>query len=345
MNTLIVMTSAGVLCCVSIVLTSLFAFSFSASRGEDLGIVALVLTLAIGVSVDLSKYLFWIYRKAHYSFYFISLILLLFSWSASVSFFVTSERSNVERARLASASYQSHLAQIESLKQRIENKQHIIKARLASAYHDQWDKAEKLSLEITQLNSELSALLLKTQSIGMDDAESQIGSSTFFKSLANLMSTSTLIISSSFYGLLALMIETCSISLISLSGYLPKEKSNGKSRNAETEDFESTGVNAQTDIDKGEGPQRAVDNDKVTFDQVRVDILMEKVPPIARQIMNRYKLRHSEVKEMLNEMYRNRELEKKKNKYTLNPAYKRSGNGILEHKDMDNQDEETSLTQ
>lgn len=99
------MLLAGVkvlLCAVSMILTALFALSFSGLQviQSDAGLsgaqatasvngfelLSAGLMIAVGIAIDSSKYLFWS-RAHHPGFIALSLGLVIFSWLASLAFF------------------------------------------------------------------------------------------------------------------------------------------------------------------------------------------------------------------------------------------------------------------
>ena len=208
------------LCSVSMILTALFALSFSTDSlglpfsvpGE--AIIAPVLMVIVGLSLDAIKYLFWGSGVFHYQLS--SLVLVFFSWAASVAFFVTQDDAKVERARIQSPEYHAYLAEKSGLERQIEQKTALVELKSSSQFHKQWKESERLSNEVGELSDRLNRVLLTGQTIGLDQAKSQLTSSAFFDGLGNAIQESGDTVRNAFFAILALLLELGSIGVISL---------------------------------------------------------------------------------------------------------------------------------
>lgn len=286
------------LCSVSMVLTGLFAVSFS-SPGEPLGPRATFgpgLMVLIGLGIDLSKYVFWRSRSAHIAFFTLSLLLVMFSWAASVAFFVTQEAQGIEKVRTESASYHAHRIAIDSLGQEIAAKQVLVDKRLGSRYHDQWDKGEALSREIAVLNAKLAWLVNDSTSVGREEARRKASTSAFFLRLASALHIDADVIAVITYSMLALLIEVSALGMISLSSTCYTEVPVTKNGNTRP---------CGSDISSQEA-------------RLRHAILAGNTPPIARQIIRDYRMRHATVKKILKDLFDEGRLRKQNNIYVLN---------------------------
>ena len=209
-----------VLCAVSMVLTALFALSFSTSSlglpfsvpGE--AIIAPVLMVVVGVSLDAIKYLFW--GTGTFHFQISSLVLVFFSWAASVAFFVTQDDAKVERARVNTPAYQAYLVEKNALEQQISQKAALVELKSNSQFHKQWQESERLSNELVILSEQLNQLLLDGGQIGFLQAKGQLTSSAFFDGIGRIANVPGETIRNVFFAVLALLLELGSIGMISL---------------------------------------------------------------------------------------------------------------------------------
>ncbi len=254
------------LCIVSMLLTSMFAINFSSSSNNQI-YFNILLMLIIGIGIDLSKYLFWNNKDSNLSFLIISIVLVVFSWCASVSFFVTQERSNIEEVRILTPAYQAYLNQIQSIEQEIAKKKRLAEKRLDSRYHSQWDKSELLFNEIADLNQQLNQSIASEHTIGLDEAQRAIGTSAFFISIAELTRIKVNIVGAFFYAVLSIIIEVSSLSMINLSSI----KSN-----------EDKYISKSKKIKEG--------------------IINNQIEPNVRLIMDTYKVSHAFVKQVFDEL-------------------------------------------
>jgi len=208
------------LCLISMVLTGCFALSFGAVNSNTgnnaLNLWSPILLLAVGIALDLSKYIFWAVhnKKWHQAYKLLAVILMLFSWMASVAFFITSEDEKIATYRKQTADYLSYQTQLADLDRNIEAQNQLLKNRLSSRFHDQWDKGEIITQEIQGLQQQRKALIAKEQSIGIQDAYNHLVSLAFFNAIAKMTNIDKNTVRNIFYAILALLIEICALGLI-----------------------------------------------------------------------------------------------------------------------------------
>jgi hypothetical protein len=215
------LTICGVLCAVSMVLTACFALSFGSSGSEPGSIMAVVsplILITIGVVIDLSKYLFWGARgeNASLGFAFLAVVLMIFSWMASVAFFISSEEIKLTNFRKQTAQYKAFDLELKNLDEVITQKTKQSEKRLGSSFHNQWDKSEAITQDISTLMNKRAALLLQEPAIGLNQAQQTLVSMAFFRSIASLTGLQGDTVRNAFYGALALLIEVCAFGLLSL---------------------------------------------------------------------------------------------------------------------------------
>ena len=213
----------AVLCIVSMVLTALFALSFgSDSVPIENGILdgsSSIILITIGLVLDLSKYIFWgaaDYSRTGNVYKGLAIVLMVFSWMASVAFFITNEEQKVTTQRKDTPQYQAFLSEIESLDLMIDQKSVQSKKRLGSKYHDQWDKSEELTSQVEKLVQRRQTLLNSEPSIGMDTVSENLVSMAFFTSVSRIVNMDSDVVRNVFYGMLALLVEVCAFGLIRL---------------------------------------------------------------------------------------------------------------------------------
>jgi len=147
----------ALLCLISIVLTGCFALSFGSvnSSTENTAFIlwSPILLLAVGIALDLSKYIFWAVhnKKWHQAYKSLAVILMLFSWMASVAFFITSEDEKISTHRKQTSEYFAYQTQLADLDRNIETQSQLLNNRLSSRFHDQWDKGEIITQDIQVL--------------------------------------------------------------------------------------------------------------------------------------------------------------------------------------------------
>ena len=218
---LVVELTKIILCAVSMCLTALFALSFST---DHLGLpfqipgeywIAPVLMVVVGLSLDSIKYVFW--ATGLTVFQLGSLVLVVFSWCASVAFFITQDDSKLNNVRKETPAYLSYQTKVDSLQREIRQKEQLIVKRTSSQFHKQWAEGERLSNELIQLNQDLSNLLKAEASIGVSEARRSMTSSAFFNGLGQWFGQTGITVRNVFYAILALLLELGSIGMVSLS--------------------------------------------------------------------------------------------------------------------------------
>lgn len=284
------------LCTVSMVLTALFALSFAPLAEQDglFGWLHPVLMVLTGISIDLGKYVFWHARSQHLAFLLLSCMLVIFSWAASVAFFVTQERAGIERSREETAVYHAHNSRVETLRELVVEKRQLAQKRLESKYHEQWDKSEQLLREIATIERELTDLLLAADSVGLEAAVRSRSTSAFFSALSAMSGIPASIVYVVGYAVLAMMIEVCSLGLVSLSAVETKQRRDPVRQ-------EKTGSG---------------DVSRETL--LRRDILNGNVAPVTRNLIKTYRMQHTAVKRILEELLKEGYLRKQNRMYVLN---------------------------
>lgn len=209
-------------------LTALFALSISGvdyagnilnsvvSHTYDDYLFETLLFVLIGICIDISKYIFWAesYRGRYYRL--IGLLLMMLSWLASVSFFLAAETTSLQKENFGSIEYQTAAIQITSLKKELLAHERIVEKRLASQYHSQWRLGEQglkqtssLRLKIQDLEHELK-LLSESREITTSAMH------YFFIAVADVLHVSDGMVRWVSFGLLALLLEVCTLASISL---------------------------------------------------------------------------------------------------------------------------------
>lgn len=309
MNSILVQSTRYLLCLVSMLLTGLFALSFSSTAhlsvpftivGNEF--LAPVFMVVVGMGIDLSKYLFWYYRHEAVLFLVISLLLVFFSWAASVAFFLSQEQGNLALIQKDTRAYQAHQAKIHRLQQTIAEKRLLVGKRLDSRYHTQWDKAADLMQEISWLEKQLAPLIPRSDTVGVTEAQQQLSTSAFFAGLAKLLDSSITVVATTTYGVLALLIELCALGSISLAQLVSKTSS---ARVFPHNAYQGTPAieNKQTNRKDRESSAttRPIKPEKKA--RLRADILNGTVAPIIRQIKRSgYGLSEENIRKILQEL-------------------------------------------
>ncbi|MBV1870898.1 MAG: GntR family transcriptional regulator [Gammaproteobacteria bacterium] len=290
----------GLLCVLSMVLTACFSLSFgSGMDGNNQWIVygSLALLVLIGLVLDLSKYVFWsalvidnnrIYRA-------LAVVLMLFSWLASVAFFISSENHKMLQARINSAEYTAYIQRLSSLDRKIEDKQREFNQRINSKFHDQWDKSTALLEEIEVFSSSKVSLLLKEPDIGRISAAQSVVSMAFFNSIAHLLKLNSDSVRNGFYALLALLIEVCAFGLLSLCRKDPVAVSILCSAC-------SIKVVIETPLGRNGEPPALSGEDTDGQEKLIADIRSGKVIPVFNQLKGHYGLSHVKIREVLKQL-------------------------------------------
>ncbi len=304
MPILFIQITRYLLCFVSMLLTGLFALSFSSTvpLASELPIVeknymAPLLLVAVGMAIDLSKYLFWQYRDKANLFLLISLLLVLFSWAASLAFFLTQEQSNIKATQRQTPAYQAHQIEADRLRQAIAEKRLLLRKRLQSQYHAQWEKADDTMEAINTLEKELTVLLRKNSTVGLTAARQQLSTSAFFISIAGLSGFSSATVAVIAYGALALLIELCALGTISLAQVV-KASHHKIHENVSAKTKQSKPVNKKTTLS---GSLQSKINQKKA--RLRQAIINGTVVPAIRKIKRSgYGLSEANIRQVLQEL-------------------------------------------
>lgn len=276
----------GVLCVVSMILTACFALSFGSTTGSDdsqfMQIASPVILITIGVVLDLSKYIFWgaSGKEKKGVFTFLAVVLMTFSWMASVAFFVSSEDKKVTDFRKETAEYTGFQTEVEFLKSTIEQKTLQSKKRLDSKFHDQWDKSEALTSDIEALSNRLKVLIKKEPSIGLEEARDSVVSIAFFHSISEVTGSNAIVVRNMFYGLLALLIEVCAFGLISLCGRKVELNSPITAHNSFVEDPALAEHITIEGNDSGKDTPSMHDEENVILDPIDDDLVAPPSPAL-----------------------------------------------------------------
>lgn len=291
------------LCFVSMMMTALFALSFVSSVD---GYVTAILMLMIGVCVDLSKYIFWYYRKEHRAFFSISLILVVFSCFASVAFFVTEERKMIDVNIEKTYQYKSHLKTIQLIELEIEAKRKILDTRLDSKFHKQWDMSEKVVNDLAKLRKDLSLLMSESKSIGLDEARQNISTTAFFLGLSEIVGIEFNFLMTFCYAVLALLLEACSLGVIALSGAVE-----GATR---VDVKDTTEESYFSSVKQGD---RDSDRRRKLTTRIIEDIGCGEVKPVLRNIIKDYRIQYAQAKDIFDTLVSIGALKKRGNGYQL----------------------------
>jgi hypothetical protein len=209
------------LCFLSMLLTGLFCVevAHSASEFHSVRVLSIVGLLVVGVGFDLSKYIFWHFHSRSTWYLINCLVLVIFSWSASVAFFVSNQQASLESSRIESVSYQALKVEIDSIRAQIRQKTAVLENRLNSEFHEQWDKAEALTDSIQDLENVLYERVKAMDHVGytVTNINDSDKATSLFRYLSSSLGASFNAVTLFAYGVLAFLIESCSLGVISLS--------------------------------------------------------------------------------------------------------------------------------
>ncbi len=286
-------------------LTALFAVSIGTKGSiNTLSIeyyAGLFLLISIGLCIDISKYLFWYYRKKHTLYLCLSGFLVGFSWLASVAFFVSQDTDNIAVNQKKSSAYIANQKRILALEVEIQEKRKLLSKRLSSSYHNQWDKGQEAIKEIETLNQEMNARLKSADSIGLNDAQNQLSTAFLFNTLSSLLSVSFSSAINIAYSIFAFVIEICALGVMSLSQVVSiKAKEDSYNR----DEHEVSSLKAK--IDKNE-----------MIKKIKEDILSGKVKPLVTKIIENYPIRYKEARLILDDLEGEGKIKVKNKRYNL----------------------------
>jgi len=203
------------LCAASALFTALFAAGFAGYKpGTPLTAAALLplaLPVAVGLAIDACKFKFW---PKGLPYKVLSLVLLLFSWGASVAFFIGQSEQAIAEARTHTAAYAAHAARVGALQQRIELLQQQAAQNAKSVHWARIDKATEQSEKAGELGETLAETVRNGAAVGRNEALATLPSAAFFAATGGALGLDFATVRGLFYGLLALLIEVCALAAI-----------------------------------------------------------------------------------------------------------------------------------
>lgn len=263
------------------VLTALFALSFSglsldvhellhASMRDALSAILLI---GVGVAIDSGKYLFWS-RGKRPGFKLLSLCLALFSWLASVAFFLAGESTLELQQRTASPQYQAHQTRIAMLQQDIAQREELVERHLSSQYHTQWQQGQQQMQALEARREQLSEWLAAESHVLASADVATPPSQQLFRDTAVVMGTETQTVRLLFFAVLALLIEVSALGLIRL-------RSEACGRNNINQ---STSVAVKQSSNKPDSTTADTEVNNSRRAQLLRDIVIGKQAPVLRHI-------------------------------------------------------------
>lgn len=293
------------LCVVSLALTALFALSFTSTTSAESNIAYLpqILMVSIGGGIDLSKYLFWRYRAKHLAFYCMASVLVLFSCMASIAFFVTQEHQQIERGVVQTSEYKAYTTSIELLEKEIQAKQKLLDARLASQYHQQWDKAEDLVSELAALRDKLNQLINENHHVGVESAQKNISTAAFFLGISELLGVPFQSAVTLGYALLALLIELSALGVIAMSE--PGSRSGDqvdRRRNDFDDELEPFTGGERIQPRPSDDTDQDSESPPSSEEAIIHDILTGESKPILRQLIKQYGIQYQQARDILDHL-------------------------------------------
>lgn len=317
-------------------LTGLFAISF-AEHSETLAfrhMLNLGLLIAIGMCLDLCKFLFWRFHSTHVIYLVLSLALMGFSCVASIAFFVSNESASISKAQRSTPEYRAHALKVEQLQREIQQNETLAATRANSQYHEQWDKSQLLQEKIHTQTKQLAALIESSNNVGVSSARLTLTSSAFFLRMSQVLDSSFERIVIVAYSLLAIFIEVSALGLISLSTHTTTQRTrpepgNDKSHDTHTSHFDQE-ENTHTPLPLAherkatiqlQNQQEQRPDALITLlDRARHDIQHGNVAPHIRQITSLYGIERENALRILHHLVDEGFLEKRGVRfYTIQP--------------------------
>ncbi len=322
----IILLSRTLICAISMALTGLFAISFAKSTDTYTvtHILNLGLLVAIGVCLDLCKFLFWRFHARHKAYLALSLALMGFSCVASIAFFVSHEIAAINEAQYHTAEYRAHEFKINQLQKEIEQKEALAATRSNSQYHEQWDKSQTLHDAIHEQTQQLAALIEASDHIGISAARANVPSSGFFTKIAHTLNTSFERVVIIAYSLLAIFIEVSALGLISMASpstvkdhdvemstpqapefpLLPPKFDEADNENHKGHDQPKQSPNPTTTASLDQRPSNKIDS-------IERDIRSGISPPQIRNIIRNYGVDRDTAVRILNQLVETGDVEKR----------------------------------
>lgn len=146
----------------------------------------------------------------------ISVSLVLFSWLASLAFFLAGEASLITRQQITSPEYLAYQQQVTALKEDINSRQALVTQQLGSRYHQQWKAGDQQLQTIAAAQQALSELLARENNIGKNQAMAALPSQRLFVAIASVVNSRPDAIRIAGFAVLALLLEVCGLAMISL---------------------------------------------------------------------------------------------------------------------------------
>ena len=270
-------------------LTALFAVNIAAVDFSALLLsieqtTNVALLVAVGLCIDVSKYLFWHYRKEHGLFLLLSIVLVGFSWAASVAFFTSQESDTILVKQTQTSDYIAHNVAIAALESQIAEKRKLLAKRLSSSYHSQWDQGQLLLEEINDLNKQLKEQIRLMDTVGIDDAQRQLSTAALFSTLSSLLSLSFSTVSNSAYAVLAFIIEACSLGVMSLVQRVSNPSGTAKQK-----------VTPSSQVHQKRNRRKSMKRNA----KIKRDIVSGSVQPHISKIIKNYSIGYKEAKKVM----------------------------------------------
>lgn len=306
-----------IMCGVSLSLTALFALNLSGFTPEliaawtPLEWLSAILIVAIGLCIDAGKYLFWFYRHLGRFYTAISISLVVFSWLASLAFFLSGEAGLMSKQQTRSPEYQSYLQQVVALKNEIRSRQALAEQQLASRYHQQWQEGEQQLQLIQTAQQALSQLIAQESEVGKEKVLAALPTQRLFVGIASVLDVGPNVVRTLGFAILALFLELCGLALMSLSDAISR---------------------TEAPLDQAEviGDDKQGDDSALERARLLRDIIARETDPVIRKIKQAgYQLPLEAIKEVLESLKAHGVLEddiRNSYKYSQNPKEQSESN-------------------
>ena len=300
----------AIMCGVSLSLTGLFALNLTGFAPERMAAwaplewLSVILVVSIGLCIDAGKYLFWFYRHLGSFYTAMSVCLVVFSWLASLAFFLCGEASLLSAQQVRAPEYQAYQQQIAALNDEISTRQALAEQQLASRYHQQWQAGERQLQLIQAAQEALSQLIAQESDVGKAKVLAALPTQRVFVGVASVLDVDPDTVRTVGFAILALLLELCGLALMSLSDAIHR-----------------------TEVPLH--PTEVVDGDRPSDDSVQErarlfrDIISRETDPVIRKIKQAgYQLPLDAIKEVLESLKAHGVLEddiRNSYKYSQNP--------------------------
>ena len=198
----------------------------------------------------------------------------------------------------------SSVRRVESITQQITHYEKLRDKRLSSSYHQQWAESRANMDKITALKGVLTSLIEKSSLVGNMAAQQEVATSQFFSEVSRMMNVDIGLVRGISYGLLSLLLEVCTLAMISLTSTFNRSNSNPISKPVDE-------PVSHMDVDQ----QRAIL-------QLTGDILNGRIPPVLRTIKTaHYGLDIDVIREVLRSLrFTGILTDDKRKSFKLNPS-------------------------